>query len=80
MSIEEMKKNILSKIEMLTEQQFMQLNNYLDLLDQDNSKEYALLPHAEAIVKEREEVLKKLAQNYDTIKAQYGDVLQKLAQ
>lgn len=62
MSVEEMKKAISEKVETLTEEQLMRVSNYIDSINQTPGKEYDLLPHVEDIVKEREEVLKKLAQ------------------
>lgn len=62
MNVAEMKKNIIEKVETLTEKQLVQLNHYVDSMDQEQGKEYNLLPHVEAIVKERGDVLKKLAQ------------------
>lgn len=62
MSVEEMKKAISEKVETLTEEQLMRVSNYIDSINQTPGKECDLLPHVEDIVKEREEVLKKLAQ------------------
>lgn len=62
MSAEEMKKHIIEKVETLTEAQLAQLNEYVDSMKQTPVKEYDLLPHVENIVKERADVLKKLAQ------------------
>ena len=62
MSVEEMKREIIKKVETLTEEQLIQLGQYVDAINQASVKEYNLLPHVEAIVKERSEVLKKLAQ------------------
>ncbi len=62
MSIEEMKKNIIEKVEMLTEEQLVQLTKYVDAINQETAREYDLFPHVENIVKERGDVLKKLAQ------------------
>ena len=38
MSVEEMRKNILSKIESLTEQQLIQLNNYVESMNYKNDR------------------------------------------
>jgi len=62
MSVAEMKKTILEKVETLTEQQLVELNHFVDSINQTPPKEYDLLPHVESIVAERQEVLKKLAQ------------------
>ena len=61
MSVAEMKKTIMEKVEQLNEKQLVQLNDLIDALNQTPSKEYDLLPHVENIISEREEVLKKLA-------------------
>ncbi|MDQ6609954.1 MAG: hypothetical protein M3Y85_09060 [Bacteroidota bacterium] len=61
MSVAEMKKTIIEKVERLTEAQLIELNNFVDAINKLPAKEYDLLPHVESIVKEREEVLKKLA-------------------
>ena len=62
MSVAEMKKTILEKVETLSEEQLIELNQFVDRINMQSSKEYNLLPHVESIVSEREEVLKKLAQ------------------
>lgn len=62
MSVEEMKKAIIDKVEKLNEEQLVQLNQFVDAIGKEPSKEYDLLPHVENIVKERADVLKKLAQ------------------
>ncbi len=62
MSVAEMKKTILEKVETLTEEQLVQLNQFVDSINEVPVKEYDLLPHVENIVSERAEVLKKLAQ------------------
>ena len=62
MSVEEMKKAIIEKVEKLNEEQLVQLTQLVDTIGKESSKEYDLLPHIESIVKERAEVLKKLAQ------------------
>lgn len=62
MSAEEIKRHLLEKVETLTEQQLLQLNNYVDAIKQEPAKEYDLLQHVESIVKERKDVLKRLAQ------------------
>ncbi len=61
MSVAEMKKTIIEKVEALTEKQLIQLNEFVDSINKVPAKEYDLLPHVENIVSEREEVLKKLA-------------------
>ncbi len=62
MSVLEMKIAILEKVVTLSEEQLIELNQFLDSINKQSSKEYNLLPHVESIVSEREEVLKKLAQ------------------
>ena len=62
MSVAEMKKTILEKVETLSEEQLIELTQFVDRINMQSSKEYNLLPHVESIVSEREEVLKKLAQ------------------
>lgn len=61
MSIAEMKKAIIKKVESLTEEQLIALNRFVDSINHGSAGEYDLIPHVENIVKEREEVLKKLA-------------------
>ncbi len=61
MSVAEMKKTILEKVETLSEKQLIELNQFVDKINMQ-AKEYDLLPHVESIVSEREEVMKKLAQ------------------
>lgn len=80
MSVAEMKKIIIEKVEGLSEEQLVQVAQFVDSINKIPANEYDLLPHVENIVTEREEVMNKLANNYDAIKEQYGDVLQKLAQ
>ena len=62
MSIVEMKKTILEKVEKLTEEQLIELNHFVDTINKVDANEYNLLPHVDSIVSEREEVMKKLAQ------------------
>jgi hypothetical protein len=62
MSVAEMKKTIIEKVETLSEEQLTALNTFLDRVNNGQSKEYDLLQHVESLVSEREEVLKKLAQ------------------
>jgi hypothetical protein len=61
MSVAEMKKAILEKVEKLSEEQLIQVNQFVDSINEQPAKEYDLLPHIENIIKEREEVLKRLA-------------------
>ena len=61
MSVAEMKKTIIEKVETLTEEQLIQLTQFVDSINKVPATEYDLLPHVENLVKEREEVLKKLA-------------------
>ena len=62
MSVAEMKKSILEKVETLSEEQLIEVNQFVDSINQPPSKEYDLLPNVENIVTEREAVMKKLAQ------------------
>lgn len=62
MSVAEMKKIILEKVEALSEQQLIEVNQFVDRINQMPGKEYDLLSHVENIVAERAEVMKKLAQ------------------
>lgn len=62
MSVAEIKKNILEKVETLSEQQLIDVNQFVDRINKMPGKEYDLLPHVESIVSEREEVMQKLAQ------------------
>jgi hypothetical protein len=62
MSVAEMKKAILEKVETLTDEQIAEVKLFVDTIDKRSSKEYDLLPHVENIVAERPTVLKKLAQ------------------
>ena len=62
MSVEEMKKTIKENVETLSEDQLIQVKEFVESINNVTSKEYNLLPHVENIVSEREEVLKKLAQ------------------
>jgi hypothetical protein len=62
MSVAEMKKNIIEKVERLNEEQLIELNYFVDSINNNQAKEYDLLPHVENIVSEREALLKKLAQ------------------
>jgi hypothetical protein len=62
MSVAEMKKTIIKEVEKLSEEQLLELKQFIDGINNTSSKEYDLLPHIESIVSEREELLKKLAQ------------------
>ena len=62
MSVTEMKKTILEKVDSLSEKQLIELREYIDRINNPAVKEYDLLRHAESIMSERAEVLKKLAQ------------------
>lgn len=62
MSVAEMKKTILEKVDALAEEQLIELKEYIDRINNTDIKEYDLLPHVENIVSEREAVMKKLAQ------------------
>lgn len=60
MSAAEMKKTILEKVDALSEEQLIELREYIDRINKTGVKEYDLLPHVENIVSEREDVMKKL--------------------
>ena len=62
MSVAEMKKNILEKVETLSEFQLNELNLFIDRINNPAIKEYDLLQHVDNIITEREDVMKKLAQ------------------
>lgn len=62
MSVAEMKKTIIEKVETLSEEQLNELKVFIDRINNTGSKEYDLLPHVENIVSEREALLKKLAE------------------
>ena len=62
MSVAEMKKAIIEKVETLTDQQLIEVNLFVDAINKNEPKEYDLMPHIDNILNEREEVLKKLAQ------------------
>lgn len=62
MSTVEIKKTILEKVDLFSEEQLIELKEYIDRINRPLVKEYDLLPHIENIVSEREEVMKKLAQ------------------
>ena len=62
MSVAEIKKAILEKVETLSEQQLLEVSHFVDSINNNAEKEYDLLPHIESIVSERKEVLKKLAE------------------
>lgn len=61
MSVVEMKKTIIDKVETLTEEQLFEVKQFLERI-KSPATEYDLLPHIKNIVAERQEVLKKLAQ------------------
>ena len=62
MSVAEMKKAIIEKVQTLSEEQLSALNTFIDEINNQHSGEYNLLNHVEDLVSEREELLKKLAQ------------------
>ncbi|MCW3107528.1 MAG: hypothetical protein JWQ09_2034 [Segetibacter sp.] len=62
MSVAEMKKTIIEKVETLSEEQLNELKQFIDRINNIHPKEYDLLPHVENIVSEREGLLKKLAE------------------
>lgn len=61
MSVAEMKKKILEKIDSLSETQLAEITQIIEEINNPKHKEYNLMEHVESIVSEREEVLKKLA-------------------
>lgn len=62
MSVAEIKKTILEKVDTFSEKQLIELKEYVDRINNPTVKEYDLLRHAENIMSERKEVIKKLAQ------------------
>jgi signal transduction histidine kinase len=62
MSVAEMKKAILEKVETLSDEQIAEVKLFIDSIDKRSAQEYDLLPHIESIVAERQTVLKKLAE------------------
>lgn len=54
-------KQLLEKVETLSEEQLIALNQFVDRINNIPVKEYDLLSSVDGIVSEREEVLKKLA-------------------
>ena len=61
MSVAEMKKIIFEKLDTLSEEQLVDLDQFIDGINNPSEKEYDLLQHVENIVSERGEVMKKLA-------------------
>ena len=62
MSVAEMKKTIIEKVDTLSEEQLRELSKFIDKKNNTELKEYNLLEHVENIISEREYLLKKLAQ------------------
>ena len=62
MSVAEMKKTILEKVETLSEEQLRDLEQFIDRINNTPTQEYDLLQHVENIITEREDLMKKLAQ------------------
>jgi hypothetical protein len=62
MSVAEMKKIILEKVETLTEQQLIEVSLFADRINKNQPKGFDLMPYIGTIVNERKGVLKKLAQ------------------
>lgn len=62
MSVAEMKKKIIEKIDTLSEQQLDEVNEFVSRINKLPGKEYDLLQHIDSIMSERADVLKKLAQ------------------
>ncbi len=61
MSVAEMKKIILEKIDSLSEKQLADLTQIIEDINNPQPKEYNLMEHVENIVSEREDVMKRLA-------------------
>ncbi len=61
MSLAEIKKEIIEKVDALSPAQLKEVNKFIDQINNLSSKEWDLLPHIENTVSEREEVLQKLA-------------------
>lgn len=61
MSVDELKKKLTKQVETLSEDQLLQVQDFLKSLTQ-SSREIDLSSHVDNIVNERAEVLKKLAQ------------------
>ena len=57
-----MKKTIMHEVETLSEEQLIELKQFIDKINDTSVKEYDLLSQVDSIVSEREELLKKLAQ------------------
>ena len=62
MSVAEMKKIILEKIDSLSEKQLAEVTLFIEDINNPQAKEYNLMEYVENIVFEREEVMKRLAQ------------------
>ncbi len=58
----DIKKEIIQKVEKLSDEQLIQVNNFVDNINEASPKEYDLLAHIDTIMLERSEVLKKLAE------------------
>ena len=61
MSVAEMKKIIVEKLDALSQEQLVDLEQFIDGINNPTEKEYDLMQHVENIVSDRGDVLKKLA-------------------
>ena len=61
MIVAEMKKIIVEKLDALSQEQLVDLEQFIDGINNPTEKEYDLMQHVENIVSERGDVLKKLA-------------------
>ena len=62
MSAEEMKKILTEKVENMNENQLKLVNDYIELINKESSARVSVIAHAMEIIRERDLVLKKLAQ------------------
>ena len=61
MSIAEMKKHLHDKVEAMEENQLKLVNDYIDLINKESNVRVSVISHAMEIIKERGNLLKKLA-------------------
>jgi hypothetical protein len=62
MSGAEMKKILKEKVDCMNEKQLKLVNDYVELINKESSARISVITHAMEIIKERDAVLKKLAQ------------------
>ena len=62
MSVAEMKKKIIEKVETLSESELLQIHTFIDGISKTDKKDFDITKHIDSIITEREEVLRKLAQ------------------